>query len=49
MVAVSFGDEESCTCTVNVEAPLPVGVPEIVPLPLRLKPVGSVPEEIDQL
>ena len=25
--------------------PVPVGVPEIVPLLLRLKPAGSVPDE----
>lgn len=29
----------------NVDLPVPVGVPEIVPLLLRLKPVGNVPEE----
>jgi len=30
---------------VNVDLPVPVGVPEIVPLLLRLKPAGSVPKE----
>ncbi len=32
------------TCTVNVDAPDPVGVPEMTPLLLRLSPVGSVPD-----
>ena len=32
----------------NVDLPVLVGVPEIVPLLLRLKPGGSVPEETDQ-
>jgi len=42
--AFSTGDEESETWTVNVDFPVPVGVPETVPL-LRLKPAGNVPEE----
>lgn len=43
--AFSAGCEESETWMVNVDLPLPVGLPEIVPLLLRLKPAGSVPEE----
>jgi len=43
-VAVSAGLPESATWTVNVDVPVAVGVPEIMPLPLRLKPLGSVPE-----
>ena len=43
-VAVSAGLPESATCTVKVEVPVAVGVPEITPLALRLNPLGSVPE-----
>jgi hypothetical protein len=44
LVAVSLGDDESATCTVNVEEPAVVGVPESVPPLLRLRPAGKVPE-----
>ena len=43
-VAVSAGLPESATWTVKVDVPVAVGVPEITPLLLRLKPLGSVPE-----
>jgi hypothetical protein len=40
----------SLTVTVNVAVPLAVGVPEITPVPAaRLRPVGRVPEVIDQM
>jgi hypothetical protein len=38
--AESGVDAESVTFTVNVEAPAAVGVPEIFPEPLRLRPAG---------
>ena len=35
----------SVTCTVMGKVPVwPVGVPEIMPLPLRVKPAGNGPE-----
>jgi hypothetical protein len=42
--AVSAGLPESATWTVKVDVPVAVGVPEITPPPLRLTPLGSVPE-----
>jgi hypothetical protein len=39
------GCDESETWMVNVDFPVPVGVPETVPVLLRLKPAGNVPEE----
>jgi hypothetical protein len=39
----------SVALTVKVEAPIFVGVPEIVPLEASVRPGGSVPEEIDQV
>jgi hypothetical protein len=44
LVAVSLGADESATCTVNVDEPAVVGVPEMVPPLLRLRPAGNVPE-----
>jgi len=41
---VSLGDEESATCTVKVDEPAVVGVPESVPPLLRLRPAGKLPE-----
>jgi hypothetical protein len=50
LVAVSLGVEESLTFAVKVDVPVPVGVPEITPvLAASRNPVGSAPEEIDQL
>src|SRR5260370_14823999 len=43
-VAVRAGLPESATWTVKVDVPAAVGVPEITPPLLRLKPLGSVPE-----
>ena len=48
LVAVSFGEEESVTCRVNVEDPVAVGVPESLPLLLMVKPAGNVPEDTVQ-
>ena len=49
-VADFFGDDESSTLTVNVEVPIVVGVPVIVPVEgFRLKPVGNEPVDIDQV
>ncbi|MGD0922781.1 MAG: hypothetical protein ABSA70_13590 [Terriglobia bacterium] len=42
--AESAGDPESVTCTVNVQLPVLVGVPEITPVDeLSDNPGGSVP------
>jgi hypothetical protein len=48
-VAVFAGEDESATCTVKEEFPACVGIPLIVPLAARVKPVGNVPEVMDQL
>ena len=48
-VAVSAGELESVTCTVNEDVPAAVGVPEIAPALERLKPAFSDPEVIDHL
>jgi hypothetical protein len=48
LVAVSLGDDESATCTVKVDEPAVVGVPEMVPPLLRLRPAGKAPAEILQ-
>ena len=48
LVAVSFGEEESATSRVNLEEPAVVGVPESLPLVLKLKPAGNVPRETRQ-
>jgi hypothetical protein len=39
----------SVTFTVKVKAPAVVGLPEIIPLELRLSPGGKLPDEIDQV
>jgi hypothetical protein len=44
LVSVSLGDDESATCTVKVDEPAVVGVPESVPPLLRFRPAGKVPE-----
>ena len=41
--AVDDADALSVTFTVNVLAPAPVGVPEIVPAAERFNPAGGVP------
>jgi hypothetical protein len=48
LVAVSLGDDETATCTVKVEEPAVVGVPESVPPLLRLRPAGKLPEAMLQ-
>ena len=48
-VAVSAGEPESVTCTVNEDVPAAVGVPEIAPLLERLKPVFNDPDVTDHL
>jgi hypothetical protein len=47
--AVCTGDPLSCTPTVNVDVPLPVGVPEIAPALERANPAGRLPDAIDHL
>jgi hypothetical protein len=43
-VAVSrVGDVLSMTCTVKLELPCSLGVPEMMPLDERLKPAGRAP------
>ncbi len=39
-------DPVSATCSVKLEEPIDVGVPEINPLPLKLKPAGKLPERM---
>ncbi len=52
-VAVAAGrpdtGAESLTCAVNANVPTAVGVPEMVPEGLRVKPGGSEPSIIDQV
>ena len=49
-VADFCGELESVTLTVKLDWPSDVGLPEMIPLlTLRVRPVGSVPEMIDQL
>jgi len=43
-VSVSFGEDESATCTEKVEVAAVVGVPEMTPALLRLRPAGKLPE-----
>ena len=42
-------DELSVTLTVNLDAPVAVAVPEIIPLGLRLRPSGREPLASDQV
>ena len=42
--SVNFGEDESATCTVKVDVAAVVGVPEMTPALLRLRPVGRLPE-----
>jgi hypothetical protein len=46
-VAVCFGLLESVTCTVKAKVPAAVGVPEIAPALLSVRPAGSAPALID--
>ena len=40
----------SCTCTVKVEVPAVVGVPEITPVELvKVSPAGKLPDVTDQV
>ena len=39
----------SVTCTVNVKEPTEVGVPDKIPLALKVMPGGNVPEATDQV
>jgi hypothetical protein len=48
-VAVCTGDPLSATAKVNVEVPLPVGVPEITPVLESVNPAGRFPEAIDHV
>jgi len=48
-VAVCAGDPESVAWTVNDEAPVCVGVPEICPPALRLNPAGNDPDTTDHV
>ena len=49
LVTEAAGEEESVTCTVNVEVPAVVGVPEITPDELRLSPAGRDPDVRDHV
>jgi hypothetical protein len=49
LVTEAAGEEESVTCTVKVEVPAVVGVPEITPAELRLSPAGRDPDVRDQV
>ena len=42
------GVELSVTRTVKFDVPAAVGVPEIVPVPLSVRPLGNVPLSSDQ-
>jgi len=47
---ICAGFPASLTEAVKLNVPLVVGVPEMAPVPgLRLRPVGRLPEPIDQL
>ena len=48
-VAILAGVEESVTVTVKLEVPAAVGVPEITPAPLNVRPAGSVPDVTAQV
>jgi len=42
-------EAESVTLAVKLKVPVAVGVPEIIPEEPRVRPVGRVPEERDQV
>ena len=48
LVADFFGLDESSTLTVKVDVPVVVGLPEIVPALLRVRPDGRLPADTDQ-
>jgi hypothetical protein len=49
-VAVGTGEPVPVTCTVNVEVPDPVGIPEITPVcESRLNPAGRLPDDSDHV
>ena len=49
-VTVAVSELASLTRTVKLLVPVPVGVPEITPVPgARANPAGKVPEMIDQV
>jgi hypothetical protein len=48
LVVVWAGEAASLTVAPKEKFPLTVGVPETIPFEARVRPVGSVPEEIDQ-
>jgi hypothetical protein len=48
-VAVTTAPALSLTCTVKLNVPEAVGVPEIVPLVDRLRPPGRDPDVTDQV
>ena len=43
------GVKLSATLTVKLEVPVAVGLPEMVPELLKLRPAGRLPEETDQV
>lgn len=43
-VALNLGEDESSTFAAKVDEPVAVGIPEMVPAALRLKPAGNEPE-----
>ena len=46
----AFNELASVTCTLKLLLPVPVGVPEIIPvLGASVSPAGKVPESIDQV
>jgi hypothetical protein len=47
--AACKGDPLSDTASVNVAVPLPVGVPEIVPVCDSVSPAGRLPEASDHV
>jgi hypothetical protein len=49
LVAVPAGLAESLTLTVKLKVPVAVGVPEIAPVLVKLRPAGKEPLVIDQL
>ena len=48
-VAVCGGVLESFACTVKLEVPEPVGVPEIAPPLLIVRPLGSEPFVVEKV
>jgi len=48
VVTCGTGDNESVTFTVKVKVPVAVGVPEMVPVELRVRPGGNDPAETTQ-